>query len=70
MNVKIADLVKIHVFTDYVENLHRTNTIEKQETQKDEHDTCNRSANHYSGLGQKPRDEVNCIQVHRFFGFN
>ena len=65
MNVKTADLVKSPVFTDYVEILHKTDTIQKKVKEKNEHDTCSGSAKHDNDFGKEPKDELNRIRVHR-----
>ena len=60
MNIKTVVFVETPVFTDYVENLHKTNTIQKEVREKNEHDTCNESANHHNGF----RYEVNTTNDH------
>lgn len=50
MNVKTAGLVETPVFADYVEILHKTNTIQKQVRENNDYDTSNVSANHHTGF--------------------
>ena len=50
VKVKTAGLVETPVFADYVDILHKTNTIQKQVTVEKVHDTSyDGNANHHNG---------------------